>query len=339
VNRGDTTATPPPVSGHTSPPRTAPRRHGAGVTLLTGDAANVLAGLPAGSVDCVVTSPPCWRLRDYTTTTDTSRYPDCRQVGAESTAQDYLTRLREVFGQLRRVVTARATVWLNLGDSYSVNSDGYWITQPGQSRQPRYRPVADVPHKNLVGMPWRVALALQSDGWILRSVVVWHKPNATPTPVRDRLACRYEHVFLFVRQPDYYFDLDAIRQPYIGDRALSRRAHRSGNKPTTATRVWPERGQIGRGGDPGNVWSIPTTTSRTGHPAPFPVELPWRCIAAGSPPAGTVLDPFSGAGTTGVAARQLGRSYIGIDINPAYHDLARRRLAESITSGPSAATR
>ncbi|WP_409463274.1 DNA-methyltransferase [Amycolatopsis sp. GA6-003] len=177
-------------------------------------------------------------------------------------------------------------------------------------------------------MPWRLAFALQDDGWILRSAIVWHKPHATPTPVSDRLATRHEMLFLFLTQPDYYFDLEAIRQPYTGDRALSRRAHYSGGtKPNAARGTWtraPADGQRGR--NPGNVWTIPPDRTRGGHPAPSPVEIPRRCIAAGCPPGGHVLDPFSGSGTTGIAARELGRRFTGIDTNPAYHDLARRRL-------------
>jgi DNA modification methylase len=330
------------------------------VTLYDGDTVQVLRRMPADSVDCVVTSPPYWRLRDYATATWTGGHPDCRhttpqpaldsltrsrrcsgcaavrldgQYGLEATPTAYIDTLRRVCTELARVLAVQGTMWLNLGDSYSTNSDGYWCAQPGQPHQPRYRPVADVPFKNLIGMPWRVALALQSDGWILRNAVVWHKPNATPTPVRDRLACRYEWLFLLVRQPRYYFDLDPIRAAYTGDRPLSRRAHRGGTKPHTARGVWPPPTPNGphaepvRGRNPGDVWPIPTRPHRHTHPAAFPVEVPLRAIAAGCPPHGVVLDPFSGTGTTGLAARALGRAYVGIDLNPAYHDIALSRLA------------
>ncbi|PKV90280.1 MULTISPECIES: DNA-methyltransferase [Amycolatopsis] len=328
-------------------------RADAAITLVTADAEAALRNLPEDSVDCLVTSPPYWRLRDYAPDAWTGGRPGCRhrpaslrdagarrwrcqdcgdrrehpQTGLEATADDYLAALRAVFAAARRVLAPRATVWVNLGDSYSTNSDGYWCATPGQAGQPHYRSRADVPHKNLLGMPWRLAFALQSDGWILRSAIVWHKPHATPTPVSDRLATRHEMLFLFVTQPDYYFDLDAIRQPYTGDRALSRRAYRGGTKPNTARGTWlraPADGQRGR--NPGNVWTVPPDRTRGGHPAPSPVEIPRRCIAAGCPPGGHVLDPFSGSGTTGVAARALGRRFTGIDTNPAYHDLAQRRL-------------
>ncbi|MGC7097673.1 DNA-methyltransferase [Amycolatopsis lurida] len=278
-----------------------------------------------------MTSPPYWRLRDYAPSGHT-------QIGLEPTAEAYVTALRRVFAAARRVLTPRATMWINLGDSYSTNSDGYQCAAPGQARQPTYRPRADVPHKNLVGMPWRVALALQDDGWILRSAIVWHKPHTTPTSVRDRLATRYELLFMLVAQPDYYFDLDPIRQPYTGDRTLPRRAHYGGTKPNTIRSRWPGTSeQERRGRNPGNVWSIPPERSRSGHPAPSPLEIPRRCIAAGCPPGGHVLDPFSGSGTTGIAARELGRRFTGIDTNPDYHQVAVLRLALRSTSGRSAA--
>ncbi|MER7877752.1 DNA methyltransferase [Streptomyces solisilvae] len=330
-----------------------------GVTLLTGDAAQVLRTLPIASADCVVTSPPYWRLRDYDTGTWTGGNPHCahpasiqdtvnrsrqcprcgarwtdEQYGLESTPDSYVEHLRRVFSEVRRILTPSGTAWLNLGDSYATNSDGYWCTHPGQYRQPRFRPAADLPHKNLLGMPWRVALALQADGWILRNAIIWHKPNAAPLPVRDRLGCRYEWLFLLVKQPRYHFDLDPIRQPYTGDRSLSRRAHRSATKPHTARGIWPpphDTGQDGtpRGRNPGDVWTIPVTPRRQAeHPAAFPLELPLRCIAAGCRPHGVVLDPFSGTGTTGLAARQLGRSYLGIDLNPAFLTLAELRLSQ-----------
>lgn len=324
----------PPTSAMCAPvhhagPGPAAHHREPDLILYVGDALRILRRLGEGTADCVVTSPPYWRLRDYATGTWKGGDPACAhraedehllasvsqprrcrrcgatsvdgQYGLEATPSAHIAALRRVFAALHRVVTSTGTVWLNLGDSYSTNSDGYWCTQPGQDRQPRFRPTADVPFKNLVGMPWRVALALQADGWILRNAIIWHKPNATPTPVRDRLACRHELLFLLARQARYHFDLDPIRQP-------------------------PHRG-TNPGKNPGDVWSIPTRPQRHGHPAAFPIELPLRCIAAGCPPGGVVLDPFSGTGTTGLAARRLHRRYIGIDLNPAFHDIALTRLA------------
>lgn len=129
------------------------------------------------------------------------------QYGHEPTPDEYVEHLRQVFHEAKRLLTPTATAWLNLGDSYSANSDGYHCARPGQYRQPRYRPRAGVPHKNLIGLPWRVAFAPQADGWILRNAVIWHKPNAGPFPVQDRLSNRHEMLFLLVRRPGYNFDL------------------------------------------------------------------------------------------------------------------------------------
>lgn len=257
--------------------------------LLTGDALSVLSTLPSRSVDCIVTSPPYYGLRDY---------GHRRQYGQEATVQDYVTVLTAVFREARRVLAEDGTLWLNLGDSYG-------------------------PRKQLLGVPWRVALALQDDGWTLRNAVVWHKPNGIPSSVKDRLSTRYEQIFLFTKGPSYHFDLDAVREPYTGDRKPSRRAHYGGNKQNTARGVWVD---TGRGRNPGDMWSISTRPYPAAHFATFPVDLPERCIKAGCRPGGTVLDPFSGSGTTGAAALGLDRQYIGIDLVAEYHDLAIDRF-------------
>jgi site-specific DNA-methyltransferase (cytosine-N4-specific) len=318
--------------------------------LLTGDAVQVMRTLPAGSVDWLVTSPPYWRLRDYGTGHWTGGADDCThqvgpagtcpfcgavwtdlQCGREATTDENVDHLRQVFHGAERLLAPTGTAWLNLGDSYSANSDGYRCARPGQHRQPRYRPPADVPHKNLVGLPWRVAFALQTDGWILRNAMVWHKPNAAPFPVRDWLSNRHEMLFLLVRQPRYHFDLDAVRQPYTGDRPLSRHAHHGGSKPHTARGAWPSHPRP-PGRNPGDVWTIPVTPQRNrSHPAAWPVQLLLRCIRAGCPPGGMVLDPFSGTGTTGVAALQSGRSYTGIDLNPDFTATAKNVLGRQPT--------
>ncbi|MEV0598469.1 site-specific DNA-methyltransferase [Streptomyces sp. NPDC050315] len=289
------------------------------ITLYLGDAATTLALLPPGSVDCIVTSPPYWRTRDY------EGVPE--QLGQETTAETYIEALRAVFTAAHRVLADNGTLWLNLGDRYAPHSDA------------RPRP------KNLLGLPWRVALALQEDGWLLCNEIVWHKPNAVPESVRDRLSRRHEHLFLLTKQPAYHFDLDPIRQPYTGDRALSRRAHRTANKPNTATGIWPPTSLCSealgpnlqptrarhtvahlKGRNPGTVWDIATRPTRHAHTAAFPIDMPLRCIASGCRPGGTVSDLFSGSGTTGDAALQLGRAYVGIDIVERYHQHALARL-------------
>jgi site-specific DNA-methyltransferase (cytosine-N4-specific) len=387
------------------------------VTLYAGDALEVLADMPDASVDCVVTSPPYWGLRDYGTGRWVGGDPRCahsvgrgsnipqskqpgvaypasaghrggdparcrrcgavredRQYGLEPTPQDYVDTLRAVFTQVRRVLVDTGTIWLNLGDSYSAQPPGRTAdpmrtsTLSGTSTARVLRDSVRaagvdrsgaMAQKNLLGMPWRVALALQADGLILRNGIVWHKPNAMPESVRDRLSARHETLFLFVKQQRYFFDLDAIREPLSRPEALGegiviggakgrhagigatarRRGHTIYSKytahpafarraPGESTRPTGQRHSAAhpRGKNPGDVWSIPTRPLRAAHYAPFPIDIPLRCVAAGCPPGGVVLDPFSGAATTGVAAHQLGRAFIGIDLNPAFHDLGISRL-------------
>ncbi|MEU0521799.1 site-specific DNA-methyltransferase [Streptosporangium sp. NPDC006007] len=315
-------------------------------TLYLGDAREVLSEIPDRSVDCLVTSPPYYGLRDY-----------CPgQYGQEPTPDDYVDTLRTTFAEARRVLADDGTCWLNLGDVYAANSDGYARGTDFNQRQPAVRPLARlaVPPKNLLGMPWRVAFALQQNGWILRNAIVWHKPNAMPQPVLDRLSTRYELIFLLVKQRFYWFDLDAVREPYTGDRPLSRRTRRGATKPTSIQTPWPSPGTYGQaatdggqhgnallptgqahdtthpnGRNPGDVWTISTRPYRGAHYAPFPIDIPLRAIAAGCRPGGTVLDPFSGAATTALAARHLGRQFIGIELNADYCALAKARLLSS----------
>lgn len=296
------------------------------VRLLHGDARRLLRTLATGSADCVVTSPPYYGLRDYQAR---------GQVGLEPRPQDYVETLAQVFRQVHRVLRDTGTLWLNLGDSYA---------RPGTGGG--HRP------KSLLGMPWRVALALQDDGWILRNAIVWSKTNPMPCSARDRLTTTYEHLFLLVKQPRYHFDLDAIRVPALTCPPPPRpaRPSRTRAKYARADGAFP-RGLPGaamrptgrrharshpRGKNPGDVWALATRPMRHAHFAAFPVDLPRRAIAAGCPEGGHVLDPFSGAATTGLAALQLGRTYTGIDINADYHRLAIDRLA--LAAGIDAAT-
>jgi site-specific DNA-methyltransferase (cytosine-N4-specific) len=398
----------------------APYHDSPGITLYTGDAADVLSALPDASADCVVTSPPYWGLRDYGTGAWTGGRPGCRhttgrgdnspqtkqpvvgyptsaahrggnpvrcgrcgavredrQYGLEPTPQAYIDNLRAVFAHLSRVLAPDGTVWLNLGDSYSSAPPGR-TTHPMRASTLAGRAAAAtlrssvqhakvdatriIPAKNLLGMPWRVAFALQADGWILRNAIIWEKKNSMPESVRDRLSTRYELLFLLARETRYYFDLDPIREPLSRPESLDERivfggSNKGRHAGVDATRrrrgasvygagkyadVTPfpggppgeamrptGRGHTAahpRGRNPGDVWTISTRPLREAHFAAFPVDLPRRCIAAGCRPGGTVLDPFSGAATTGLAAQELGRAYVGIDLNPAFHDIGLTRL-------------
>ncbi|WP_049575314.1 DNA-methyltransferase [Streptomyces sp. SBT349] len=300
-----------------------------------------------------------------------------RQYGLEATLEEYIDTLRRVFGRLHRVLADTGTVWLNLGDSYAATPPGRTAdptrasTLSGRAAAGRLREsvrragvdrTGQLPSKNLIGVPWQVAFALQADGWILRNAVVWHKPNAMPESVQDRLSCRYELIFLLVKQRYYYFDLDAIREPLARPEALdegilvrgANKGHHAGVEATARRRgasvygtakysdpaAFAERppgaalrptgrkhtAAHPRGKNPGDVWQMTTRPLRAAHYAAFPVGIPLRCIAAGCPPDGVVLDPFSGAATTGLAARQLGRSYTGIDLRADFHDIGLDRL-------------
>lgn len=280
-----------------------------GVHLYRGDAFETAAALPTASVDCIVTSPPHWAHRDYGTATwrggdstcqhtrgDTPHQRrtarSCRLCGARFRDAQYGLEptLNHYVHHLRQVAEELARVLRPDGTLWLNLRDNYAYHRLSSDSE---RAFPGARHKSLCGIPWRVVFALQEHGWIVRNAIVWHKPNAVPDPSRERFSNRYEMLFLLTRNPD------AVVIPEdIQDRARNS----------------------------GDVWTMSTTPSQRRHPAPFPVELAARCIAAGSVRGGTVLDPFSGSGTTGVAARELGRRYVGIDLRTDYHDLALARL-------------
>lgn len=281
------------------------------VTLYHGDALEQARALPDGSVDCIVTSPPYFGLRDYGVD---------GQYGLEKTPAEYVETMRVLFAELRRLLADDGTLWLNIGDSYSNDSKR-----------------GGIPEKNLLGVPWRVAFALQDDGWILRNDIIWHKRNAMPEPVSDRLSARHEHMFMLTKSPRYWFDLDPIREqlkhPDAGDgsrvfggknKAVALKTGSSERRTGRAYVTDPARGK-----NPGDMWSINTQPFPGAHFAVFPQELARRAIVAGCKPGGTVLDPFSGSGTTGLVAQNNGRRYIGIDISAEYLDLSLKTRLEN----------
>lgn len=275
--------------------------------ILHGDAAEVMQQLPTQSVHCIVTSPPYYLQRDYSTPS---------QIGNEPSPERYVQALMQVFREAKRVLRDDGTLWLNLGDKY----------QKGQ----------------LLGMPWRVALALKDEGWILRSDIIWHKPNAMPSSVKNRPTTDHEYIFLFCKTKDYFYDADAVREPHVTFSARSRM--KGGRNHFGKVNGTPEKGKNagnsnlhnGRwdqafhpnGRNRRTVWEIPLSKFRDAHFAVFPEKLVKLCVLAGCPDDGIVLDPFCGSGTASLIAQKLGRKYIGIDSNPKYCELARTRLQQ-----------
>ena len=286
-------------------------------TVVCGDAARVLRKWPDAQFDAIVTSPPYFKQRDYA---------DRRQIGLESRPEEYVERLVAVFRECRRVLKPTGTMWVVLGDKYD--------------------------DSRLLGMPWRTALALSDDGWILRSDVIWHKPNAMPSPINTRPTTDHEYLFFFAASKDHYYDADSIREPHVTFSEQSRM--RGGRRHFFQRGGTPEAGKNGGasnlhdgrwdqafhplGRNKRTVWSIPLSKCREAHFAVFPEPLVETCLKAGSPVGGRVLDPFFGSGTTGLVAQRLGRTWIGIDCNPSYCRLARRRIAAATVAGGATAT-
>jgi len=271
--------------------------------IIVGDSFQELAKLENGSVQTCVTSPPYWGLRDY---------GHEGQLGLEKTPEQYVGNLRLIFEQVRRVLKPDGTLWLNLGDSYSSGNSGLTM-----------RP------KNLLGIPWRVAFALQADGWYLRQDIIWAKPNPMPESVRDRCTKAHEYIFLLAKSEKYFFDIGAIKEPSV---EWAKGRSRPRNKPngTSAEDLkrfkLPSECQITPFRQKRSVWTVTTKSFKGAHFATFPPGLIEPCILAGSRPGDTVLDPFFGAGTTGLVAKKHGRNYIGIEINPEYAALAQGRI-------------
>ena len=270
--------------------------------LINSDAVIGMQLFDAGLFDCCVTSPPYYGLRDYGI---------AGQIGHEKSPDEYVARLVEVFREVKRVLKGSGTLWLNLGDSYISNaatakgrtafesergSDTPTINQKYQGRV-AYRGDGLKP-KDLIGIPWRVAFALQADGWWLRQDIIWAKPNPMPESVKDRCTKAHEYLFLLTKNQRYYYDADAVKEPKADPAGRNRRS----------------------------VWTVPTQPYKEAHFATFPELLIEPCILAGCPVSGVVLDPFAGAATTGVVALKANRDFAGIELNPAYIAMAERRL-------------
>jgi DNA modification methylase len=302
--------------------------------VTAADALEGLQLLDSDSVDCIVTSPPYFNQRDY-------HIPG--QIGLENTVFDYVSRLVVIFREARRVLKPGGTLWLNLGDSYSSVSGGYNKTwddskfKIGSSKNRiKKQQDTEVPAKNLLGVPWRVAFALQADGWYLRQDIIWHKPNPIPESVTDRCTKAHEYIFLLSKNSSYYFDNESIKEDSINKESYGERRARytlaldeTDKKHCKISfkdglclltgRIYPKRNKR-------SVWTVPASNSKIAHCAQFPEALISPCIQAGCAEGGIVLDPFIGSGTTGIVALKLDRSFIGFDLNIEYVEIANNRL-------------
>ena len=329
------------------------------VRIICADVMDGLAHLADESVNCCVTSPPYWGLRDYGVD---------GQIGLEPTPEAFLVKMIEAFREVRRVLRSDGTLWLNIGDGYASAGGAGWQGKNGQRASraftaPNYKgnsaAAAAVKPKDLIGMPWMVAFALRADGWWLRQEIIWSKPNPMPESVQDRCTKSHEHLFLLSKSDRYWWNAEAIQEPVSGG-AHARRSmkkpdgwntasgahgnfHPAGREKGKAAGVTPKSAKP-RSGIKANesfhaavcdlvetrnkrsVWTIATQPYSDAHFATFPEELPETCIKAGCPVGGTVLDPFGGAGTTGLVADKLGRHAILIELNPEYAAMAERRI-------------
>ena len=302
------------------------------VRIFIGDCRDVLKTLDAESVQCVVTSPPYYGLRDYGVS---------GQIGLEQSPDEYVAEMVSVFREVRRVLRQDGTLWLNLGDSYAVNGGSGLQGTTGQRAHRRYtasiassKGNGPAKPKDLLMMPARVALALQADGWWLRSEIIWSKPNPMPESVTDRPTSSHEKVFLLAKAERYFYDAQAIAEP-VEESSIERLS-----QPTMASQKGSSRangmaktnGPMKAVGGTGkrnarNVWTIATQPFSGFHFATMPPDLAERCILAGSRPDDLILDPFGGAGTTGLVADRINRNSILIELNPQYTQLARERIA------------
>lgn len=338
------------------------------IRIVTGDCREMLRALPDESVHCCVTSPPYFGLRDYGV---------AGQIGLEPTPDAFVSELVAVFQEVRRVLRKDGTLWLNLGDSYAGGGNGggggyeverNWrkgaTEKSGNSNRDGLGRVTGLKAKDLIGIPWRVAFALQADGWWLRQDIIWSKPNPMPESVTDRCTKSHEYLFLLSKSKRYYFDAAAIAEQAVADHAPGNTNHKHASayaagakehRTTAGLVAYSQRVRRAKDTDRSSrspnsrnhslsdfeaknirqyktrnrrsVWNVITQPFREAHFATFPPALIKPCVLAGCPKGGTILDPFSGAGTTGLVADRLQRSAILIEINPSYVEMARNRIA------------
>ena len=271
------------------------------VNILHGDCLDQLKTLDDQSIHTCITSPPYWGLRDY---------GNDDQLGLESSPDEYINNMVVVFREVKRVLRDDGTLWLNLGDTY------------GRGVK------TNLPKKNLLGMPWRVALALQADGWILRQDIIWHKPNPMPESVRDRCTKAHEYIFLMAKQQKYYFDNDAIKEDakYPNGPVAPEKIKKGVGMHGMHTREGLSKLGARDKRNKRSVWKVTTKPFKEAHFATFPMDLIEPCVLAGSPVDGWVLDPFGGAGTTGLVADKHKRHAVLIEISKDYIEMAKKRM-------------
>jgi DNA modification methylase len=301
--------------------------------IILGDCIEGMKTLSDKCVQTCITSPPYFGLRAYNGGDE--------EIGQEETVDEYVQKMVEVFREVRRILRDDGTLWLNLGDSYM--SAKNCVPPPQTVGGQRGMPSDFIPanrknqkglkNKDLIGIPWRVAFALQADGWYLRQDIIWHKPNPMPESVEDRCTRAHEYIFMFSKKSHYHYDHEAIKEDAVGV------PHSPGNKNVTQPkekgardpgldpdRVWASDGKKNKR----SVWTVNTKGYKGAHFAVYPETLITPCVLAGCPQDGTVFDPFTGSGTTAVVALRHGRNYIGTELNPEYVQIAENRIAESV---------
>ena len=319
--------------------------------IFCGNTTDILKTLPSDLVDCCVCSPPYYGLRSYLP----EGHPDkALEIGLEESPEAYVSKLVEVFREVRRVLKKEGTCWINLGDSYAGSWGNYHPNSPPGTHGQRLKETArwnrpayedqtfrpptsnklenGIKPKDLIGIPWAVAFALRADGWYLRQDIIWSKNNCMPESVTDRCTKSHEYLFLFAKSHRYYFDSEAIKEASVSDHpsgnGFKRPARVSYQNPDGTARGNDEQWQgVGGKRNKRSVWQVNTVPYREAHFATFPEKLIEPCIKAGCPEGGICLDPFFGAGTTGLVAKKLGRHFIGIELNEAYIGMAQKRIA------------
>ena len=298
------------------------------IKILQGNCLDKLKELPDQSINTCITSPPYWGLRDY---------GEYKQLGMEDTPEEFVENLVQVFREVKRVLRDDGKVWLNLGDSYCGTGNKGNYTDPKHKEGRNGQKIAlnnkieGFKSKDLVGIPWRVAFALQQDGWYLRQDIIWHKPNPMPESVKDRCTKAHEYIFLLSKSPKYYFDNEVIKED-SAESSKNRLKQNIANQKGSDRVPGKNNGNMKAvGGDKRNkrsVWTVTTKPFKGAHFATFPMDLIDPCVLAGCPENGTVLDPFGGSGTTGIVASNHNRKAVLIELNTEYIEIAKQRIQD-----------